>query len=979
MLSIKTLKGSSRADAGALADYPREDGEDDSTNPSQVEDYYSQSTQGAPSQWLGAGAAALGLRGSVRREDQIAVLMSEHPATAGEVLGQKRPEGKPRRMGEDLTFSAPKSVSVAWAVGNPDLRNLIELAQDKAVARTLAHLEKRLQLGRRGKGGEEREAVKLVASAYRHGSSREQDPQIHTHLLLACLAQRHDGSWGSIENSALFKNKMALGALYRAELAQSMREQGFQIERDGDSFKLTAINDAACREFSRRREQIEKAMQAHGTHSAKAAETAALATRQGKEILDSSTLRADWQARASAHGIAATTIEQARHHQAEQQPEQPIYDRAEVLTALTRGESTFTESAVWLEVAIAAQGTRMGADAIEQEVQNLMQAHDLVRLRARSDLANPDKPRSSRPAQEQRYTTRSMLVLEQEMVAMAEAAQAATAHAVPAATVDTAMADFAAESGFDLSSEQQAAVRHICQSGGDVKLVRGAAGAGKTTMARAARMAWEAQGMRVRGAAIAGKAARGLQTDAGIESSTIASLLIACQPGANSSPAKDPLDSRTVLMIDEAGMVGSRQMHQLLKLCEESGAKLVLIGDEKQLQAVDAGGAFRALQERVGTLEMTQNQRQRFAHQDMATAVAHAEIGQAGEALALLAKHSLVAMESDHETALQETVKRWAKRVDSSGKASECLMISGTRAAASALNQAALDHQKAHGVLGPGAIIHARDREGRSLGQREILEGGRVLFKKNDKALGVMNGELGTVQRVDLDQAGRPVITIKLDRRGGEVVTIKPEHEHQGQGKPGVGYSHIEHGWAVTTHASQGATVDHAIVFADGAMASREQTYVQLSRMRFTTDLVFNVKDIERDEDLMADLPPTEGMAAYAQTIAKQTGLELSEEDLSNFSACREWLNTYSPKKIERGDEEHDPLTGDLQRLKDLAEVMSRSAAKDTSLDYQTEEQWEGEDQARDLPQAQEEAEEDTGEFERETITNEHEDEGETA
>ena len=977
MLSIKTLKGASRADAGALANYPRED-EDSPDNPGGVEDYYSQGTQGAPSQWLGAGAAALGLHGPVSRSDQVAVLMGEHPAT-GEVLGQKRPEGKPRRMGEDLTFSAPKSVSIAWAIGGPDLRQVIEQAQDKAVARTLQHLEKRLELGRRGKGGQERETVKLIASAYRHGSSRELDPQIHTHLLLACLAQRADGSWGSIENSALLKNKLAAGALYRAELAQALREMGFQIERDGDSFKLSAISEAACMEFSRRREQIESAMRAHGTHGAKAAETAALTTRQGKEVLDSNTLRADWKTRAEAHGITADSLNSARHHQADRPPEQPIYDRTEVLAALTKGESTFTESAIWREVAVAAQGTGMGADAIEREVESLMQDHDLVRLRARADLADPDKPRRSRPMQEQRYTTRAMLHLEKEMVSMADAAQAATAHSVPSAAVDAAMADFAHETGFELSPEQQAAVRHICQSGGDVKLVRGAAGAGKTTMARAARMAWESQRLRVRGAAIAGKAARGLESDAGIQSSTIASLLIQCQPSADGSPPKDPLTSSTVLMVDEAGMVGSRQMHQLLSLCQQSGAKLVLIGDAKQLQAIDAGSAFRALQKHVGTLEMVQNQRQRFAHQDMAAAVAHGERGQAGEALALLAKHSMVAMQADREAALQETVKRWASRTDVSGKPAECLMISGTRAAASALNQAALNHQKARGVLGPGAVITSRDREGRRMGTREILEGGRVLFKKNDKSLGVMNGELGTVLRADLDQAGKPTITIKLDR--GESIIIRPEHEHMGEGKapPGVGYACLEHGYAVTTHASQGATIDHAIVFADGAMASREQTYVQLSRMRHTTDLVFNIQDLERDED---QLPPTPAMAEYAVSL----GLGEDSDILQSFGATREWLDEHSPKTLgDAREEDKDGLPPELRRLADMAKAMSRSAQKDTTLDYEAESEGQGEDRGAAMSQptshqtdAEDEADEEGAfESERETITTEQHDEGE--
>ena len=922
MLSLAPLKGATRADAARLADYPREDGQDSPGDT--VEDYYSQGQEGAPSQWLGSGAAALGLAGSVRREHQVSVLMGEHPMT-GEVLGRQPKPGKPRRMGVDLTFSAPKSVSTAWAAGSPELRAAIEKALDRAVSRTFKNLELRLELGRRGAGGLVSERVKLVGSAYRHGSSREQDPQMHVHLVLANLAGRTDGSWGAIENNPLMKNKMALGAMFRAELAAAMLELGLQVERDGDSFKLAAVGQAACDEFSRRRVQIRAAMAEHGTTGGRAANVAALATRKGKEVLDAEVLQADWQQRAVVYGVTAASLEAARFQASG--PEHPplVYSRAEVLAALTRGESTFTEPSIWREVAVAAQGVPgMNADAIEHEVQALLQDHELVRLRVRPDLEDRNKIRAGQP--DQRYTTRAMLSLEKEMVILAEQAQAGTSHAVPAAKVAAALQAFATEAGFQLSPEQIGAVRHICEAPGAVKLVRGAAGAGKTTMAKAARMAWEAQGLRVRGAALAGKAGIGLQQDAGIQSSTIASLLLACQPGPDGAPPRDPLTSKDVLMVDEAGMVGSRQMHQLLKLCQESGAKLVLIGDEKQLQAVEAGGAFRALQQRIGCAAMTANQRQRKAHADMAAAVAHAERGEAGEALALLAGHGLVAVEADRNKALQETVDRWAARIESTGKPQECLMLAATKASVAALNEAALAHEKARGVLGPGAVITSRDRAGKSLGQREILEGGRVLFKKNDRQLGVMNGELGTVSRVDLDQAGKPIITVKLDR--GESVTIRPEHQHRGEGRPepGIGYSHIEYGWAVTTHAAQGATVDHAFAFLDGSMSAREMFYVLLSRMRFTTDLIFNVADLEKDEEL---LPPTEGMVEYALAL----GIEEGDEILHSFAATREWLDEHSEKVL--GNAPKDGLSHDLRRLKDIAKAMSQSRAKDTTLDYE--------------------------------------------
>ncbi|MHB1701204.1 MAG: MobF family relaxase [Acidobacteriaceae bacterium] len=934
MLSIKALKGATRADAGGIADYPREDGVDspeDARGSAGVEDYYAQGGQGAPSQWLGTGASALGLHGPVSREAQIAVLMGEH-STTGEVLGQQRLEH--RRMGEDLTFSAPKAVSVAWAAGDPDLRRAIEIAQDAAVARTLQHIEQRLSLGRRGKGGAERESVNLVAAAYRHGSSRERDPQIHTHLLVSNLAQRADGSWGAIENSQLLRNKLALGALYRAELAAALREMGFQIERDGDSFKLSAISDSTCTEFSRRREQIEAAMQAHGTHGARAAEVAALSTRQSKEITDTDTLRTDWKTRAAAHGITADSLDAARHHQAGQQPEQPIYDRSEVLSALTHGESTFSEPAIWREVAVAAQGTGMNADAIEREVRYLMHDRELVRLHAK--LREPEidertgKPKQQKPA-EPRWTTKDMFALEREMASMAEAAQGDTSHALSPAQVDTALAQFAQEKGFNLYDEQAAAVRHACQTPGSVKIVKGEAGTGKTTLAAAARLAFESAGFRVRGAALAGKASRGLQNDSQIKSGTLASLLRSIQPGED---GKDPLTSKDVIVIDEAAMLGSRQTHQLIKLCQESGAKLIMVGDQDQLQAIEAGGAFNALLDRVGGATLQENRRQKT--EDMRQVVDHAHRGEAGQAFKVLAERGMVAVEADRTAAIAETVRRWAGRLEATGKADQVMMIASTKAAVADLNEAALKHQKAAGVLGPGAEIKVRDRQGKSFGNREFLEGGRVCFKKKDKDLDIENGELGTIQRVDVDSQGRPTISIKLDR--GQVVTIMPEHEHPGRGRPapGVGYASLEHGWAGTTHVAQGATIDAAIVFADGSMASREQLYVMLSRMRYSTDLVFSAGDLEKDEDQLA---PTEAMVDFAKFVSEKDGVELGDgEDLESFGACRAWLNEHAPERIENRPD-------DLKRLKDIAEAMSRSHAKDTTLDYQVDEQTQTADQ----------------------------------
>lgn len=166
------------------------------------------------------------------------MLQGYHPGSGDAMLKNAGPD---RRYGYDLTFSAPKSVSVTWAIAGRELRDAISTAHDAAVAETLRHLESHLDLARRGHAGESRELARIIAGVYRHASSREQDPQLHSHALLMNLAQREDGSWGAIESREIYRHKMALGAIYRAIMAHRLRSLGFGIEADGESFRIAGF------------------------------------------------------------------------------------------------------------------------------------------------------------------------------------------------------------------------------------------------------------------------------------------------------------------------------------------------------------------------------------------------------------------------------------------------------------------------------------------------------------------------------------------------------------------------------------------------------------------------------------------------------------------------------------------------------------------------------------------------------------------
>ena len=879
MLSIHAKKGSTAEHVAQVADYPDEQPEQrpnqqnrPGTSTGAIEDYYSQSNGGTPSIWVGAGAETIGLAGqAVERETMTRLLQGFHPDDGRALVDKAGPQ---RRYGYDLTFSAPKSVSIVWAVADRDLREAIATAHDAAVAQALRHIEAHLPVARRGHAGEERELAHLITGVYRHASSREQDPQIHSHALLMNLAQRLDGTWGAIESWEIYRHKMALGALYRAVLAQQLQEMGFGIERDGDSFRILGVSEDAEREFSRRRQQIEKLLLERGRDNAQAAALATLDTRRRKEVVDRAILAADWRERAAHYGLSAETVQALR-----QGLLATSYDRDAVLRDLTAHNSTFEERHIWHRVAVAAQACGMGYAEIRAEVAQLRRDTEIVPLQVFG------------PA---RFTTREMQAIERQMVTDAQALAAVDWHLVDGATVRRAIEESDREAwqkGFSLSEEQRRAIWHITHRIGALQMIQGHAGAGKTTMLDAARRAWEAAGFRVHGAAIAKKAAHGLFHGANIDSQSLAALLLSLKTGEDPVTGKHipparTLSARDVIVIDEAGMVGSRMMQELLAQVLASGAKLVLVGDVAQLQAIDAGGAFQALQKTCpdAVAYLKENLRQRGEKaEDMKKVVALTRQGDAAKALEILDRHGLIEIADGWPEAAAMAVGRWANFYDA-GRPQEALLLAATNAATETLNALARDTLKNRGLLDDrqAVTITVRDRQGKSLGQREIALGERLVFRANRSYAGILNNEAGTVTALSEGFHG-PEITIRKDD-GSEFTIIPgqpiPEGRTERQISPGAGYAQIEYAYAGTTHRNQGTTADHVVVFADGSMESREKAYVDLSRMRHTTAVVFARPDIENDLAELGMEPEVQGFDAIKKIIGAMSRSQQKDTSL---------------------------------------------------------------------------------------------------
>ncbi|RYZ81318.1 MAG: hypothetical protein EOP06_23735 [Proteobacteria bacterium] len=335
-----------------------------------------------------------------------------------------------------------------------------------------------------------------------------------------------------------------------------------------------------------------------------------------------------------------------------------------------------------------------------------------------------------------------------------------------------------------------------------IRVVSGMAGAGKTTLLSAARMAWELEGFTVHGAALSGRAAKGLAEGAKIVSDTLHKTLFDIEKG------KIKLTKKDILVVDEAGMVGTRQMEKLVSLTEQTRTRLILVGDAKQLQPIEAGGSFKAMEERLGaaTLVGIKRQREEWAR----VAVKDFAFGNSRKALHAFAERGLINIEKDRRGAYSALVAAWKEQ--GLRHPEDQLIFTGERKEAAILNRLVQTERKDAGFLSEQFITTPQ-------GTDRFYTGDRVLFTKKSRLLAVENGSLGEVVAIDNDKKR---LHVRLDT--GENVSLEL-----------MQYPHLSLGYAVTTHKGQGATVDRAFVLMGGTMQDREITYVQASRARAET------------------------------------------------------------------------------------------------------------------------------------------------
>ena len=595
------------------------------------------------SAWFGKGAEALGLSGPVDPGTFKAVLEGKVPDGSGTELGKRGRDGEiTHRPGRDLTFSAPKSVSIAALVGGD---GRIVDAHDRAVQATLAWVEKNAvetrmwdrETGRMVRAGDQ----KCVVATFRHDTSRNLDPQLHTHSVLANMVQGEDGKWRTMANEKLYDSKMLIGAIYRSALAAGLTRLGYGIEKthaDG-RFEIAGVSREAIRAFSTRRAEIEAAMEARGLDEAagnpRHAERAALMTRATKREIDRDELRHVWQRQAADLGLdvggfvtgaLAHRIVQERGSGSRVQetapagafsPEpaatEPALNSVVSLTTAAEGEAapagpeasvhdrgTAAEAVAWamahlsereavfgradlLAAALSYAPGTLTVEAVEREVAGLEKAgalHAVSLPGARDSLA------TDRTVGEERETVALMCA--------------------GAGRGKAPMRRWAVQGQLSrgaLTAGQREAVQLILSAKDRVVGVQGYAGSGKTTMLDRARTLAEKKGWRMMGLAPSASAVKTLAAEANIESQTLQGFL-----ARNAGVAAGRLTKRgakemraayakTILVVDEGSLASTVQARDLLRIADALRIpRVVLVGDAKQLDAVDAGKPFAQLQ-----------------------------------------------------------------------------------------------------------------------------------------------------------------------------------------------------------------------------------------------------------------------------------------------------------------------------------------------------------------------------------------------
>lgn len=767
--------------------------------------------------------------------------------------------------GYDLTLDLPKSYSVLTAMADPELAGQLEDVYLDAVRETVGAMQQWAGYGMRGHHGDGHRAERVdgtgllgwmtVHRTARPVDGQAPDPHLHAHVTFVNLVKGVDGKWSTIGAGGrdIHRHAHAADSYVKARLRQVTRERwGMQWARDPGTgaWEVVAVPADLRTRMSKRAGQVAQRLQADGvdpkTASAKQAQTASAQSREAKQRPGKGgDLRADWHAQAAAAGVDPAALVAAAMPGPQHAPAPVDVPAADIAEWVFRAEDGLTGHR---KVTTRADVLAAVIDAIPAGVADLAEAEQLTDAVLVDELVVPLPPAGAvHLSNSQRVTTADIVTAERAVLAAARDRYDAGQAVVPGDVLDLAVAQFEAGAGFPLSAEQRAVLARLAGAGHGVDTVVGVAGAGKTTLMSALRAAYEATGQTVAGASTAAVAAANLQTEAGIDSRTIASWLARIETGQG-------LAGVDVLVIDEAAMVDDRHLARLLQAAGASGTKVVAIGDPLQLRAVGVGGTFAAAHSLLGGLELSENRRQVDVDERAALAVWRADERRA--ALQTWSDTGRLHVTGTPEQAHQEMLEHWTRAragwSDPHDRIDRLLLLAHTNADVDALNQLA-QQQLAAGQTAPGRQYTLTD--GRTL---TLNIGDQVLARTNDRQLGILNGHRGVV--VDQDERGR----VLVERR--EPGPDGPELIRTWVGAGYVQRGGLQLGYAITASKAQGLTADVALVY--GNQMDAHVLYPAMSRDRHRTDLWLALNPLETDADRARHGPPPNPAEARARAVA---------------------------------------------------------------------------------------------------------------
>jgi conjugative relaxase-like TrwC/TraI family protein len=764
-----------------------------------------------------------------------------------------------RNVGYDVCVSAPKSVSTLYAVAEPDVAAKVQEAHAKAVSSALGYLDREVAHGLRGHQGDGQRAARIgtdgfVAAAFGHRASRENDPQLHTHVVIANLLHGEDGKWTAVDSRALHRHATTASYVYQATLRSELtRELGVAwTPVDKGIAEIRGVPTDLMREFSTRRTAIENHLSVAGRNDPAAAQQACLATRPAKQHESSEGLREQWAARARRLGYPPERVVDAARveHRAGVVDLTALTTRLTGPTGLTRHKTTVDKRDVLQAICDALPpGSHVTLDHLEQL------AHLVLRDRAMVQTSRED------PIGGRHFTTTELAVVETHALALAERLRSSNAGYYTALLGPTNR----------LNNDQRRVATQLVYGEQQLTLVVGPAGSGKTSALAAAYRSWHAADIPVYGTAVAALAARGLQSATGITSTTLTRLLADLDENDPRTHRATGLRYGSVIVVDEASMIDTRTLARLLDHVDASGARLVLVGDTEQLPEIDAGGLFRTLAQHPDTQLLSSNIRQHQAWEQQALqALRH---NRPAEALMAYVDHGRVHVNVP-SAVLSTLAMSYAETAARTGPLG-VVALGATRREVAALNDTIRAACYGDGWLSADAIL-----AGTADNERDFRIGDVVVVTRNHREHGVLNGMRGQV--IQLHPRERAISIVTSD---GENHVLPRELLRTGD---------VQHGFALTVHRAQGITVDTALVFGTSAL-TKEAGYVALSRGRIANHLFTSPAELKG----VARAQPFDDAASHLRRAIDGMVTQLA------LSRRQQLATTYLPREPDRSPYAH--------------------------------------------------------------------------